>query len=57
MGDHMTCIPLQSAVVCLNCEAVSDTPLDTCPACGGRGLLNLAAVLNRETEPEMEEVA
>lgn len=29
------------AMLCLNCDQVSDAVLDTCPACGLRGLMSL----------------
>lgn len=48
----MIYIPLASAVMCCNCDAVSDSRSDRCPACGADGsLLSLARVLN--PSPEM----
>ena len=40
-------IPLEKAVLCVGCEVVSDSHGEYCPHCGNKGLLNLAAVLNR----------
>jgi hypothetical protein len=41
-----TTIPLDHAVLCLDCNCVSDTNRE-CPACSSRALMNLSAVLNR----------
>jgi hypothetical protein len=42
-------IPLEQAVLCLDCSCISDTNRE-CPACCSRALLNLSAVLNRPSE-------
>ncbi len=39
-------IPLQQAVLCANCEVVSDSKNGHCIVCGSPSLLNLARVLN-----------
>lgn len=49
-----TLIPLEQAVLCMDCSCISNTNRE-CPACSSRALLNLSAVLNRPSE--MEEVA
>ncbi|MGA7244185.1 MAG: hypothetical protein WBX19_13430 [Terracidiphilus sp.] len=41
-----TTIPLDHAVLCLDCNSVSDTNRE-CPACSSKALMNLSAVLNR----------
>lgn len=41
-------IPFGKAVLCQDCEIVSNTPHNYCPACGSMALLQLARVLNRE---------
>ena len=38
-------IPLQNAVLCADCEVVSDSRHETCVVCGSRSLLNLACIL------------
>jgi len=38
-------IPLQQAVLCANCEVVSDSKNGCCVVCGSPSLLNLARVL------------
>jgi hypothetical protein len=42
-------IPLDHAVLCLDCSCVSDA-IRECPACCSRALLNLSNVLNRPEE-------
>jgi hypothetical protein len=38
-------LPLQSAVLCLDCEIISNSPCDECPACNCRSLVSLARIL------------
>lgn len=46
-------IPLQQAVLCANCEVVSDSRNGHCIVCGSPSLLNLARVLDgRGRSPE-----
>jgi hypothetical protein len=42
-------IPLNHAVLCLDCNCVSDANRQ-CPACSSKALMNLSIVLNRSTE-------
>ena len=35
-------VPLQNAVLCADCDVVSDSPNDTCLVCGSRSLFNVA---------------
>jgi len=42
-------IPLEHAVLCLDCSCVSDANRE-CPACSSRALMNLSVVLNRREE-------
>jgi hypothetical protein len=42
-------IPLDHAVLCLDCNSVSDANRE-CPACSSRALMNLSVVLNRNEE-------
>ena len=44
-----TTIPLDHAVLCLDCNCVSDANRE-CPACSSRALMNLSVVLNRPEE-------
>lgn len=47
--ERFTSVQLDEAVLCQDCEAVSNTPYRYCPVCGSQSLLQLARVLNRET--------
>jgi hypothetical protein len=38
-------LPLQNAVLCVDCESVSNAKTDECPVCGGHSLLALARML------------
>ena len=40
-------IPLVHAVLCLDCNCVTDANRE-CPVCSSRALLNLASVLDRQ---------
>lgn len=42
-------IPLDQAVLCLDCSCVSNGNRE-CPACSSRALLNLSNVLNRPSQ-------
>jgi hypothetical protein len=42
-------IPLDHAVLCLDCNSVSDANRE-CPACSSRALMNLSVVLNRNED-------
>jgi hypothetical protein len=37
-------VPLQNAVLCAECDVVSDSPHDICMVCGSRSLFNIARV-------------
>jgi hypothetical protein len=45
-------IPLQQAVLCANCEVVSDSTNGHCVVCGSPSLLNLARVLDGSNRVE-----
>lgn len=38
----LNAIALQNAVLCTECDVVSDSPHDTCLVCGSRSLFNIA---------------
>jgi hypothetical protein len=38
----LNAVPLQSAVLCAECDVVSDSPHDTCLVCGSHSLFNVA---------------
>jgi hypothetical protein len=37
-------VPLENAVLCAECDVVSDSPHDVCLVCGSHSLLNIARV-------------
>ena len=41
-GRGLNAVALQNAVLCAECDVVSDSPHDTCLVCGSRSLLNIA---------------
>ena len=41
-GRVLNAVALQNAVLCAECDVVSDSPSDTCLVCGSRSLLNIA---------------
>lgn len=38
-------VRLQQAVLCANCDTISDSPHDSCSICGSRSLLPLSRIL------------
>jgi hypothetical protein len=42
---EVNAICLQNAVLCAECEVISDSPHDTCRVCGSRSLMSLSCVL------------
>ena len=45
-------VPLQGAVLCVNCECVSSGRFDECPVCGSRQLLNIGQMLGGDRFPK-----
>lgn len=41
----LNAIPLKNAVLCADCEVVSDSPHGFCRVCGSRSLFNISRVL------------
>ena len=41
----LNAVALKNAVLCAECEVVSDSPHDTCLVCGSRSLVNIAPML------------
>jgi hypothetical protein len=48
----LSTIQLMSAVLCADCEVISDSPGEVCSVCGSRSLLNLGRVLGGCIEAE-----
>jgi len=44
-GQPLNAISLRSAVLCADCDVVSDSPHDCCLVCGSRSLLNVSRLL------------
>jgi hypothetical protein len=40
----LNAVPLENAVLCAECEVVSDSPHDVCLVCGSHSLFNIARV-------------
>lgn len=47
-------VPLQTAVLCLDCECVSNGRYDECPVCRGRSLLSIARMLGGTLQPQCQ---
>jgi hypothetical protein len=43
-GRVLNAVALQNAVLCADCDVVSDSPHDQCLVCGSRSLFNIARV-------------
>jgi len=43
-GRILNAVALQNAVLCAECDVVSDSPNDQCLVCGSRSLFNIARV-------------
>lgn len=43
-GRIVNAVPLQNAVLCAECDVISDSPHDICVVCGSRSLFNIAPV-------------
>lgn len=41
----LNAISLKNAVLCANCDVVSDSPHDRCRVCGSRSLFNISRIL------------
>ena len=44
-NPNLNAVCLQNAVLCADCEVISDSPHDTCIVCGSHSLLSLSRVL------------
>src|SRR5216683_7125690 len=45
VGRGLNAVALQNAVLCAECDVVSDSPHDRCLVCGSRSLFNIARLL------------
>jgi hypothetical protein len=44
-GRPLNAVALQNAVLCAECDVVSDSPHDMCMVCGSRSLVNICRIL------------
>ena len=44
-------VPLQGAVLCIDCECITSGRIDCCPVCGSRSLLNIGQMLGGSPLP------
>lgn len=44
-GRPLNAVSLQYAVLCAECDIVSDSPHDICMVCGSRSLVNICRIL------------
>lgn len=44
-APRLNSVPLEEAVLCADCDVISDSNGEVCQACGSRSLLNLGRVL------------
>lgn len=51
-GRVLNAVALQNAVLCAECDVVSDSPHDTCLVCGSRSLFNIAHVFGGKLPKE-----
>jgi hypothetical protein len=49
-------IPLEEAVICVDCDVISRAKHATCPSCGGSALWSLAIVMEQLAQREMDRV-
>jgi hypothetical protein len=51
-GQVLNAVALQNAVLCAECDVVSDSPHDTCLVCGSRSLVNIARIFGGKIPKE-----
>ena len=44
-GRPLNAVALRNAVLCADCDVVSDSPHDRCMVCGSRSLVNISRML------------
>jgi hypothetical protein len=48
----LNAVPIQNAVLCAECDVVSDSPHDTCLVCGSSSLINIARMFGGKLPKE-----
>ncbi len=51
-SHELNVVPLQGAVLCVDCEIITESPGGRCRVCGGSALLSLARVLGGPVGPQ-----
>jgi hypothetical protein len=51
-GRGLNAVALQNAVLCAECDVVSDSPHDQCTVCGSRSLFNIARMFGENLPNE-----
>jgi hypothetical protein len=51
-GRALNAVNLQNAVLCAECDVVSDSPHDTCLVCDSRSLFNIARIFGGKLPKE-----
>jgi len=51
-GQVLNTVALENAVLCAECDVVSDSPRDTCLVCGSRSLVNIARIFGGKLPKE-----
>jgi len=47
-------VPLKGAVLCLDCECITNGRIDLCPVCGSQSLLNIGQMLGGSPLPSAQ---
>ena len=51
-GRVLNAVALENAVLCAECDVVSDSPHDVCMVCGSRSLFNVARIFGGKLPTE-----
>ena len=54
-GRVLNAVALQNAVLCAECDVVSDSPHDQCLVCGSRSLFNMSSHVRRKSSQHSEQ--
>ena len=44
-------IPLESAMLCVNCDTISNSPPHRCSVCGSQSVVRIVSLLDPEPDP------
>ena len=57
LNFNLNAVRLQHAVLCVDCNVISDSPQHNCLVCGSGSLLPLARVLDRPEQASISDVS